>query len=83
MAVFLLGFWRCDMKLNAKEKRLFDYYLKCIKNKLNPTVGDVCQACHTVPYTLLAKTEPSLRDKLKSGIDGIDQGDIELILEVM
>jgi hypothetical protein len=83
MSGFLLPFWRHNMELSIKEKRLFDYYLNCIKNKLNPTVGDVCKACHTVPYTLLTKTEPSLIDKLKRGIDGIDQGDIELILEVM
>jgi hypothetical protein len=70
-------------KLNAKEKRLFDYYLKCIKDKIAPTVGDVCKACHTTPYTLLAKTEPSLTSKLKSEIDGIDMVDIELVLEVV
>jgi hypothetical protein len=70
-------------KLNAKEKRLFDYYLKCIKGKITPTIGDVCRDCHTTPYTLLAKTEPSLVSKLKSGIDGINQGDIELALEVI
>lgn len=68
------------MKLNAKEKRLFDYYLKCIKGKLNPTIGDICRDCRTVPYTLLAKTEPSLRGKLKDGVDGIDPVDVEIVL---
>ena len=71
------------MKLNAKEKRLFDYYLKCIENKITPTIGDICRDCRATPYTLLVKTEPSLTSKLKSEIDGINQGDIELVPEVM
>lgn len=59
-------------KLNTKEKRLFDYYLKCIKGKFTPTIGDVCRDCHTTPYTLLVKTKPSLMGKLKSEIGGVN-----------
>jgi len=54
-----------EVMLTAKEKRYVDYHVKCREEGFSPTIGDVCKACHTTPWTLLGKTEPSLMKKLE------------------
>jgi ribosomal protein L30E len=48
-------------KLNTKEKRLLAYYYD--GGDLN--IGKVCRELHTTTWTLLSKTLPNLRAKLK------------------
>ena len=50
------------IKLNKKEQRLFNYLLD-ETNSMN--IGDICKALHTTVYTLLAKTEPRVRQYIK------------------
>lgn len=54
-----------QLQLTAKEKRLFDYYVECEERKFQPTIGDICDACHTTVLTLFKKTMPSLDAKIK------------------
>jgi DNA-binding MurR/RpiR family transcriptional regulator len=53
-----------EMKLSKKEQRLADYYIECSEKGTNPTIGEICKAVKTTPFTLLGKTQPSLRNKL-------------------
>jgi DNA-binding MurR/RpiR family transcriptional regulator len=52
------------MELNKKEQRLADYYIECSEKGINPTIGEICKAVKTTPFTLLGKTQPNLRNKL-------------------
>jgi hypothetical protein len=52
-------------KLTKKEQRLFDYYAECEARGFQPTIGDICNACHTTPWTLCKKTHPGLMAKLE------------------
>jgi hypothetical protein len=48
--------------LNTKEKRLLAYYYD--GGDLN--IGETCRQLKTTPFTLLGKTTPNLRAKLKT-----------------
>jgi hypothetical protein len=54
-----------SIKLTAKEKRLYKYWLEWAANKKDtkvPTIGEICKALHTTPGTFL-KTHSSLKEK--------------------
>ena len=51
-----------DLGLTNREQRLADY----IANDGSLVIGDVCNALHTTPRTLLGKTLPGLRAKLEA-----------------
>jgi hypothetical protein len=48
-------------KLNVKERRLLAY----LYDGGDPNIGVTCRQLHTTPWTLLSKTLPNLRAKLK------------------
>ena len=51
-----------EITLTAKEKRLFDVF---VKSPEGMKIGDICDICHTTPWTLLGKTQPNLIKKLE------------------
>jgi len=55
-------------RLTKAEQRYFDFIQACLKEGRNPTIGEVCKACKTTPWTLLKKIRPGLMAKM--ALDG-------------
>jgi len=53
------------VKFTAKEQRLLAYRYICFMEGTLPTIGDICKACATTPFTLLSKTTRDLNAKVK------------------